>query len=198
MKIFNLMLLVALSAGSVIAQSSAGGPGVEVLKSQWRQVERNLKLEQDPLLVIEQSANLQSAIKEALSANQARVKANQPLVPIPTRGSASSSMPTGSWGWYSYEIQVRNTGTKTIRRLTWEYTFFDPNQVNIRARQFHSKAKILPGMIKKLIVNAGPPRGIVNANQVSKMPADNSPQQVIIQRVEYADGSVWTRPVPSP
>jgi hypothetical protein len=31
-------------------------------------------------------------------------------------------------------------------------------------------------------------------SEVGKLPADNSPEQVIIQRVEYTDGSVWTRP----
>jgi hypothetical protein len=102
-------------------------------------------------------------------------------------------MPIGPWAWYSYEIRVKNTGTKTIRGLVWEYAFSDPAEKNVRSRQYESKIKIRPGGIKSLFAKGGPPRGVVNANQVSKMPANNSPEQVIIERVEYADGTVWTR-----
>lgn len=155
MKVFNLMLLVVLLAGTVAAQASSSGPGVEVLKNKWRLVERNLKLEQDPLIVNEQQANLQSAIKEALSENQARAKADQPLVRIPTVGTASRSMPIGPWAWYSYEIRVKNTGTKTIRGLVWEYAFSDPAEKNVRSRQYESKTKIRPGGIKSLFAKGG-------------------------------------------
>lgn len=198
MKALNLTLLFVLSAGTVAAQSPWSAAGVEVLSSRWRHLAApNPTLDQDPLAVNERQANLQKGIIQAISANQARVKADQPPVQIPTVGTSSTtSVPrrTRPSASYSYEIRVRNTGTKTIRRLVWNYALSDPTDKSVRSRPYENKTKIRPGGIKSLFAKGGPPRGVVNVNQGSQLPADNSPEQVIIERVEYTDGSVWTRP----
>lgn len=203
MKAVNLMLLVVALASGVAAQDSTntpgvlGAPGVEVIKSSWRRVERNLLLEQDPLRVNTQQANLQSAQIAALRENAARANADppQPPVPIPTQGSAHGVMLNTPWVQYVYELKLRNTGAKTIRRLVWEYVLPHPDALpQFRSRRYESKTTIRPGKTKNLVVRTtSPPLGVIDARQLSKNPQDQSPEQLVIRRIEYADGSVWVR-----
>ncbi len=164
---------------------------MEVIKSKWQLVSNSFKVDQDPLLINEQQAALEKAIKETVRENQIRVNANQPQIPIPTRGTTTSRPTTSRPStWYRYEVKVRNTGAKTIRRLTWEYA----QATNTPSREFSSNAKIRPGATKNLVVKSSrPPTGVVDASQIGKAKADEAPEQVIILRVEYEDRAVWTR-----
>lgn len=203
MKALTLIFLVLLLADGASAQDAINTPsvldtpGVEVIKNSWRLAVRNPGLEQDPLLINEQQANLEKAQKEAIAENAALARANspQPPVRVPTQGSAPRVMPTGLWAEYIYEIKLRNTGTKTIRRLVWEYVLSDAGtRPKLRPRQFESNAKIRPGKTKNLVVrSASAPLGVINATQVGKKSQDESLEQLVIQRIEYDDGSVWVR-----
>ncbi len=194
MKALNLMLLLLLVTGSAVAQSSSNtqdAPGVVVVEKRWRMIERNPKLEEDPLAINTQQANLERAQKEAIRENAARASASQPARPIPTQ----SSMPvvktgrSSPWVEYVYEIKVSNNGTKTIRKLFWEYVASTPNsQPRAGRRHFVSKIKIRPGQTRKLTERSPfPPLGVVDARQ------EKAAEQVLIQKIEYTDGSVWTR-----
>jgi hypothetical protein len=210
MKVVNSTLLLVLLAGAIAAQSpstapsSSTGPSVIVLRSRWRAASPSPALDRDPLEVNERQANLQQGIVKAINANQVRVKADQPPVQIPTVGTLPNTPPnvrshTLTPGYrpsaaYTYEIRVRNTGTKTIRKLVWAYALTDPAVGNLRSHEYKSNTKIRPGRIKNLFADGGPPRGVVSVNQVSQSQPEGSADQVIIERVEYADGSVWTRP----
>jgi hypothetical protein len=204
MKTLNLMIMVALLAGGAVAQTQSKGPGLEVIKNKWRpEAERNYKLEQDPLALADRVRDQQESIKQILYDNQALAKANLPLLPVPNRifSNGSTTTPAAAtnalwnWGWYHHEITVRNTGTKTIRALVWEYAFSDPTaKLQIRQHQYHKTATIKPGKTRNLSVRVhGVPNGVITANNGGAIPAANSPQQVIIVRVEYADGTFWTR-----
>ena len=203
MKALKLMLLVFLLAGSAAAQGTTntpgalGAPGVEVIKNSWRKSSRNLNLGEDPLLIAQQQVNLQNAQREALRENEARAKADTvlPPVPIPTQDHRGRVMPPRPRVEYIYEVKVKNTGTKTIRRLVWEYVSSDSGtRPKARPRQYESAAKIRPGKTKNLVVYAPtPPSGVIDAAQASKTSQGQTSEQLVIQRVEYDDGSVWTR-----
>ncbi|MDX6446083.1 MAG: hypothetical protein QOH71_3157 [Blastocatellia bacterium] len=208
MKLLNSTLLLVLLAGATVAQfpktapSSSTGPSVVVLRSRWRAASPSPAFARDPLEVNERQANLQQGIIKAINANQVRVKADQPQVQIPRVGTlpntppsvrSNTLVPGHRSAAYTYEIRVRNTGTKTIRKLVWAYSLSDPAVGNLRSREYKSKTNIRPGGIKNLFADGGPPRGVVSVNQASLGQPEGSPDQVIIERVEYADGSVWTR-----
>jgi hypothetical protein len=197
MKFLNVTLLLFLLTGSAAAQatsSTPSAPDVAVIKISWRRVESNSKLEEDPNRVSQQQADLERAQKQAISQNRARASAGQPQTPIPTVGTAPPSPTVRPWTGYVYEFKVMNTGAKTIRKLVWEHVFIDlRTQQKIGRRQYKSKMKIRPGMTANLVARSDlPPIGTLDVTQVNNNPQDQSSGQMVIQRIEYTDGSVWT------
>ena len=77
---------------------------------------------------------------------------------------------------------VKNNGSKTIRSVTWSYLFYkDSKHEDLVGRfKFESKEKIGPGEMKFL------------TEQV-KDAAPTVHDEVLIERVDYVDGSSWTR-----
>lgn len=199
MKSLNLMLLLFLLGGSAVAQTSSGtqdAPGVVVVENRWRRSERNFKLEEDPLIVNQQQDRLQRAQQETIRDNAALARVNQQAKPIPTQVSVpTKTMPVKPWVEYFYEIKVSNTGTKTIRKLVWEYVSSTSGaQPTVGRRRFISKAKIRPGKTKKLVESSVfPPLAVIDATQADQKTQGQSPERVVIQSIEYTDGSVWTR-----
>jgi hypothetical protein len=202
MKFLQMLLLLILSAGSLAAQDASkpmGAPDVEVVQVSWRRVDRNPKLD-DATLAPNPERALRMEVNAARinSANSARM--NQPgPVPPPVLLSVPplpDSPPTvRPWSGYIYEFKVRNTGTKTIRRVAWEYSFSDPiTKRKVGRRNYKSKVKILPGMTANLVVRSSlPPIGTIDAKRAGLGQQDQSPDQMIIQKIEYTDGSVWQR-----
>jgi hypothetical protein len=97
---------------------------------------------------------------------------------------------------YLYEAKFMNTGERKIRKLVWEYVFFEPGTQNeVGRRQIESKVSINPGKIGSVAVrSASPPSGIVSVSQTGKKPQEQYSEQVVIKSIEYDDGSVWQRP----
>ena len=111
------------------------------------------------------------------------------------------------WGLF-VDFTVRNSGSRTIRKIVWDYFVVDPaNGKRVGFRQYKANVKIHPGATAKLIAKAtGRPIGFVDANQPDdandanqaptnrqKQPtmSNQSNEEVNIQRVEYSDGTVW-------
>jgi hypothetical protein len=78
---------------------------------------------------------------------------------------------------------VRNTGTRKIKTVTWDYIFYETakHEHEIKRFEFRTKETIAPGEMKFLseIVGEGPP---------------SSYGVVVIQRIDYDDGTSWQRP----
>jgi hypothetical protein len=78
--------------------------------------------------------------------------------------------------------RVKNTGDKRIKSISWRYMFYaDQNgRQEVKRYDFRSKADILPGEEKTLV----------------KQVVDRAPtryQSVVIDKIEYSDGSKWQR-----
>ena len=106
------------------------------------------------------------------------------------------SGPRGLSVRYLYEVKVRNTGVKSIRTLIWDYVFFEPaTERELGRRRFVSKVRVSPGRTKNLVMEStSPPTLTIDAAKVGQNSQDQFSEQVVIQRVEYADGSVWRAP----
>lgn len=90
---------------------------------------------------------------------------------------------------YKYTLEMRNTAPKQVAELFWDYVFTDPRtQQEVLRYHFASKTKLKPGKSTTLaIYSIAPPYLVADAKQ-TRQP---KPEQVIIRRIVYADGSVW-------
>lgn len=95
---------------------------------------------------------------------------------------------------FAYRIKVQNPGTKAVEIVFWEYQFHDPADPSLVARrQFLCGVNIGADKSKELegFSLSGP--GVVNVNTLADKAENPFKEQVLINRVEYADGSIWQR-----
>lgn len=97
---------------------------------------------------------------------------------------------------FVYEVSLKNTGSKQIKTVDWDYVFFDYGTENETGRlQVTSEEKIAPGKSKGIkIYTSRKPAGTVSAQRLNDKERDSLTEQIVIMRIEYADGTVWQRP----
>lgn len=93
---------------------------------------------------------------------------------------------------YAYRIKVQNPSTKVVEIVFWEYQFHDPANPNLVARrQFLCGVNIPAGKGKDLEgFSLSGPSDVVN---VKTLDSGGFKENVLINRVEYSDGSIWQR-----
>ncbi len=96
---------------------------------------------------------------------------------------------------FSYLVKIQNSSKRVIEILFWEYQFIDPsNTANVTRRQFLCGVNIKPEKEKELQAFGGSGPGEVITVGSLASPSDKVFQEkVVINRVEYADGSIWQR-----
>ena len=102
--------------------------------------------------------------------------------------------PTDSEG-FTYQAKFKNMGSSTIEILFWEYEFRErANQNNITSHQFLCGVNIKPNKDKELIVfSTSSPGNFITANEADKQTKSPFEERIIINRVEYSDGTIWQR-----
>jgi hypothetical protein len=103
---------------------------------------------------------------------------------INAQRNAQPSAPTHS---YFLRLEVKNVGTNTIKNVVWE---IQPTAqtANYDLRQYICTMKAKPQESKKFeLVSPSSPVKVVSADKKSQ------DGKVVINRIEYADGSVWKR-----
>jgi len=96
---------------------------------------------------------------------------------------------------YKYRAKVLNTGNKTIELLDWEYRFIVRTGEQVHRHQFRSRVKIGVGKSKELEgFSSDPPSRTIDIASLAKKRRYPFEEQVLINRVQYSDGSVWQRP----
>lgn len=94
---------------------------------------------------------------------------------------------------FSYRIKVKNATTKVAEIVFWEYQFLDAaNPDLIARRQFLCGVSIRPEKEKELEgFSLSGPSDVVSVGAL----ADKSQfkENVLVNRVEYSDGSIWQR-----
>lgn len=96
--------------------------------------------------------------------------------------------------FYRFKVTLRNTDAKAVRAFYWS---FETRQSllpdDVARREFLCWAKIKPGQARSFETQASKaPSQTVSADTAAGDAA--GPDQVVVNRVEYADGSVWQRP----
>ena len=200
LRIGLLLLLLTGSAAAQVSTTTSATPDLTVLKTSWRRVAPdNPILNRSP-----SSGSVDTAARMAVNASRTNEAESRRLVaesvPAPKLLSVPSNsdfgpLPVRPWSGYVYEFTVKNIGAKVIRQVVLEYSFTDPStQKTVGRRRYNSKVKIRPGVTAKLVVRSSQrPIGTVDATAAGLNQLDQSREQVVIQKIKYADGSVWER-----
>ena len=93
---------------------------------------------------------------------------------------------------YAYRIKVQNAHTKAVEIVFWEYQFRDPANPDVVARrQFLCGVDIPAGKGKDLEgFSLSGPSDVVD---VKTLDSGGFKEDVVINRVEYSDGTIWQR-----
>jgi hypothetical protein len=96
---------------------------------------------------------------------------------------------------YDYRVKVQNTGAKAVEVLFWEYQFEETaNPSNLTRRQFLCGVQMKGGKEKELqAFGASGPAAAISADSLSNKSPNPFAERVVINRIEYADGSIWQR-----
>ena len=109
------------------------------------------------------------------------------------RSVADSRAPqTKTMDGFAYRIKVQNQSANIVEIVFWEYQFQDPAQPDLIARrQFLCGVNIPGGKGKELEgFSLSGPSDVIN---VKTLASNTFKETVLINRVEYSDGSIWQR-----
>lgn len=207
MKLFGIALfIIALATVSMGQTSTAANnpPDVEIIKTKWSRLYGN-STGGNSLFGADSKANPMSQRAVTGAASIYEPYPNASISPTSEEVLLNEPRPgkglTSKWrrpkvDGYQYHATIRNRGLKTIKALTWEFVFANSHDQSILARhRFYTKARIAPGKEKKLSKFAtAPPTKVINAKAVANNPKQPFTEQVLITRIEYADGTIWERP----
>jgi len=96
---------------------------------------------------------------------------------------------------YAYRVKIQNPGGKAVDVIFWEYQFEETaNPSNLTRRQFLCGVQLKGGKEKELqAFGASGPAGTISAESLANKTANPFAERVRINRVEYADGTIWQR-----
>lgn len=96
---------------------------------------------------------------------------------------------------YEYKARLRNDAGKVAEVVFWEYQSAEPSDpANVTRRQFLCGVNIKPGKEKELLaVTVAAPSAVVSAGSLNQGAGNNYQEKAVVNRVEYADGTIWQR-----
>ena len=107
-----------------------------------------------------------------------------------------SRSPEGkSFDGFAYQVKVQNASQKVIEIVFWEYQFTESsNPTNVVRRQFLCGVNIKPNKEKELkAFSLSGPSDVISVQSLANKTGNLFQEKVLINRVEYADGSIWQR-----
>ena len=195
-----LLFLCLTAVGASFGQEvqNAGPSKVEILKLHW---EKQIRLPRnfDPSVIPTGGAFSDPASRSSVSTASTDSKTNTSSA----RNMATSSSDIGFPAtpgrlpvFCVYSMKVRNTGSKVIEGIAWDYLFIDPNSnTELGRHQFVSYAKVprdktvtLQGQLRS------PPIRVVRTSESSKNTRPKFIERAVIQCVLYADDTAWRNP----
>lgn len=96
---------------------------------------------------------------------------------------------------FAYRVKVQNSSAKVIEVIFWEYQFIDSSDVTkITRRQFLCGVNVKPQKEKELqAFSMSGPINVISAESLSGKSGNPYQEKAVINRVEYADGTIWQR-----
>jgi hypothetical protein len=96
---------------------------------------------------------------------------------------------------FAYRAKVQNTSTKAVEIVFWEYQFKETaNPTSVVRRQFLCGVNIKPDKEKELqAFSLSGPSDVISVSSLANKSGNVFEEKVVINRIEYADGSIWQR-----
>lgn len=96
---------------------------------------------------------------------------------------------------FTYLIKIQNPSKKNIEIVFWEYQFKESlNPTNVVRRQFICGVNIKPTKEKELqAFSVSGPGDVISVGSLDNKSGKLFEEKVVINRVEYADGTIWQR-----
>jgi hypothetical protein len=96
---------------------------------------------------------------------------------------------------FTYAVRFQNLGALTTQTVFWEYQFKETgNATSISRRRFVCAVKIKPQKQTDLrVFSTLGPSNVIDVKNLSKGSGEQFQESVVIDRVEYADGTSWER-----
>ncbi|HUS09548.1 MAG TPA: hypothetical protein VMZ30_03700 [Pyrinomonadaceae bacterium] len=96
---------------------------------------------------------------------------------------------------FAYQVKIHNASPRSIEIIFWEYQFRRPNDpVPLLRRQFLCGISIKPEKDKELkAFSLMGPQDVINVDKLEKKSTSEEAEKVVINRIEFADGSIWQR-----
>jgi hypothetical protein len=192
-----LLFVFVLCGLAQTASNKSAEPKVTVIQQKWRREIRNPALDKDPVQDMQERDRSEQRRRDTERTNEIIAERGMPS-PTSTVPGARDTTRSGITVLYVYEMKLRNNGTKGIRKLMWDYVFFEKGtETELGRRRFISKININPGATSNIVVRAAAaPAATIDARRAGRKPQDQYSEKIVIQRLEYDDGSVW-RPTPN-
>lgn len=191
----SMLILFSLGPGAPaqVVSDKTDGSNVTVIEKKWRIDVRNPKLDRDPVEDMNERDRAERARIATQRTNDILGERGMPAPTITVPDANRQARSRDVQVFYIYELKLTNTAEKTIRTLIWEYVFFEPGtETEVGRRRFVSKVSIGPGKTTNLVVRAvAPPTKSIAASQAGKNPREQYSEQIVIQSVQYDDGSMW-------
>ena len=99
--------------------------------------------------------------------------------------------------FYFYQIQIQNLGAKAVKGFAWEYR--PTEEIDPSNRQFYCVINAKPNEKKELdLYSPLAPSRVVDASKPAEKPNADKKDKIIINKIDYTDGTVWKRPAWNP
>jgi hypothetical protein len=191
LQILPLLLLLVITANRPCAAQTA--PDLSVISFRWSRYIRALN--EEPKWGGEMPSRqdqINDKEKAMVEKNYGDLLRSQALRKV-ERDAARSAVEGGDL--FVYEAKVRNAGTKTIKNIFWEYQIIETaNPANQSSRQFFCGLTIKANDRRDLqVLSLSPPTTNIISVKTLSSSKKSFEEKAIINRIEYADNSVWQR-----
>jgi len=195
-----LPLVLMLVAQTQNAAPPRDAPLITVLSFKWTRIRKTVKKEPEGITPARGMIDDNKTYQRNARVNQQVGQRDPNEDTIDGRSAAiekivaeSRTPPPKSLDTFAYEAKIQNGSKKAIDVIFWEYQFIDPATATPTRHQFLCSANLKPGKEKGLLASSlSGPSEVVSVETL----ANNDKrflEQVLINRVEFADGSIWER-----
>lgn len=203
--ILPLLLIPIAVAQNQTLVVSEGKPDLVVLSHKWSKVRRetvNLPPNDPP----PPAPSLADTARRNAERSERLTDSGGPRQPaglsIDARAAALEKMardartqPSKSLNGFSYQLRLKNESSKQIEVVFWEYQFIDAATPDVPVRrQFLCGLYLKQGKEKDLAAfSLSGSSKVVSAQSLADKTEKPPQEKVLINRVEYADGTIWQR-----
>jgi hypothetical protein len=204
MKILFLLPILLFSLIPAQDATTDDNSPVTVVSSKWFKTQRatydpdKVSLPSDPMpdpappnsnrerRTISDSAAVHDPSSDAIDKRTAELERAVNKTPAPKNSSTDG---------YTYQAKIMNASAKTVQTIFWEFQFTEKaDRANVSRRQFVCRSHVKPEKNASLeVFSRNGPSSVVSINTLKKNANESFEGVVVINRVEYEDGTAWQR-----